>query len=170
MKPFHLIPINRAQLMKPLLTALSLIVIGASSCLCVQAADLAQDFTKPSAAAKAGVLWMWMDGNISKEGITADLEAMARVGIGRALIFNVKSEVQGGPAPFFSPQWFDLFHFAVSEAERLGLEISFHNCAGYSSSGGPWIKPQNAAQIIVVGEVQAQGGTTFDAVLPQGKL
>ena len=134
------------------------------------ATSLAAGFSQPPAAAKAGVLWMWMDGYISKEGITADLEAMDRVGIGRALIFNIFQSFPAGPAPFFRPQWFDVFNHAVSEAGRLGLEISFHNCAGYSSSGGPWIKPENAAQIIVVGETQAQGGTTFDAVLPQGIL
>jgi len=135
-----------------------------------QAEELTQGFVQPSADAKARVFWMWMNGNITKEGITADLEAMARVGIGGALVFNVRSEFSPGPAPYFSPEWFELFHHTVSEAERLGMEIAFHNCAGYSSSGGPWITPERGAQMIAVGEAQASGGTTFDAVLPQGTL
>ena len=38
-----------------------------------------------------------MNGNITREGITADLEAMARVGVGGAQIFNVYCGIPAGP-------------------------------------------------------------------------
>jgi hypothetical protein len=46
-------------------------------------------FITPPDSARPHTWWHWMNGNVTKEGITADLEAMAKVGIGGAQIFNV---------------------------------------------------------------------------------
>ena len=46
--------------------------------------DLAAAFANPPEATRPYVLWMWMGCNISKEGITRDLEAMKEAGIGGA--------------------------------------------------------------------------------------
>jgi hypothetical protein len=46
------------------------------------------NFQNPPEAAKPRVWWLWMSGNVSKEGITADLEWMNRVGIGGMQIFD----------------------------------------------------------------------------------
>ena len=108
-----------------------------------------------------------MNGNVTKEGITADLESMQRVGIGGFQVFNPLEGIPEGPVPYMSPQWLDMMRFAASEADRLGLEMCFHNCAGWSSSGGPWIKPSQAMQTVVISETQAKGPAKFDAVLPQ---
>ena len=124
-------------------------------------------FTNPPASAKPQTWWHWLNGNISKEGITADLEAMKRVGIQEAQIFNVDMGYPEGPAPFLSSEWLELFKFAVSEAKRIGLGIGFHNGAGWSSSGGPWITPEYAMQTVVYSEVQHKGGVKFKGELPQ---
>ena len=108
-----------------------------------------------------------MNGNITKEGITADLESMRRVGINGVEIFNVSEQIPDGPAPFMSPQWLELFRFAGAEADRLGIEVCFHNCAGWSSSGGPWIKPEYAMQTLVSSELKVSGGQRFKASLPK---
>lgn len=128
--------------------------------------DLENGFQNPPPSAKARTWWHWMNGNISKSGITADLEAMKRVGIQEAQIFNVGHNPQGA-VPYMSPEWLDLFHFAASEASRLGLELGFHNGAGWSSSGGPWMKPENAMQMLVYSELSPKGGQLFKAYLPQ---
>ena len=104
---------------------------------------------------------------MSKEGITADLEGMQQVGIHAATIFNVSQGYPEGPVDFMSPQWLDTFKFAASEAERLGLELSFHNAAGWSSSGGPWITPEYSMQKVVVSVKQVPGGHSFRGVLSQ---
>jgi len=44
---------------------------------------LAEGFTVPPDSVKPWVYWYWISDNNSKEGITRDLEAMARVGIAR---------------------------------------------------------------------------------------
>ncbi|MGI6231665.1 MAG: glycosyl hydrolase [Prevotella sp.] len=72
-----------------------------------------------------------------------------------------------GPADYMSPQWLDLFSFAVSEAHRLGMELGFHNAAGWSSSGGPWVTPENAMQTVVVSETNTTGGKPQTIKLPQ---
>jgi hypothetical protein len=83
-----------------------------------------------------------MNGNISKEGITLDLEAMKSVGLGGCQLFQVGSYVAKGPVVYGSPEHLQLLKFAASEANRLDLDFAVHNCAGWSSSGGPHITPE----------------------------
>lgn len=129
--------------------------------------DLEQDFKNPPPAAKARTWWHWLNGNVTKEGITADLEAMKKVGIQEAQIFNVDGGLPQGPIKYLSSEWLALFKHAAEEAKRLGLELAFHNSAGWSSSGGPWVTPEHAMQTLVYSEVVIEGGKTFNGQLPQ---
>lgn len=123
-------------------------------------------FLNPPAFAKARTWWHWIDGNVTKEGITADLEAMKRVGIQEAQIFNVGMGFPQGPAIYLSDLWLEFFHFAVQEADRLGIEIAFNNAAGWANSGGPWVTPEYAMQNMVFSEVKHAGKTKFKGTLP----
>lgn len=127
---------------------------------------LPQGFARPPHSARPHTWWHWMNGNISKEGITADLEAMAAVGIGGAQIFNVDQGIPAGKVPFLSPAWIDAVDHAAKEARRLGLELCLHNCAGWSSSGGPWITPEYSMQMLTWSETGATGGKTLTVTLP----
>jgi (4-O-methyl)-D-glucuronate---lignin esterase len=129
--------------------------------------DLAGGFAVPPDSARPHTWWHWMNGNITKEGITADLEAMKRVGIGGAQIFNVSERIPEGPVDIMSPQWLELIRHAAAEADRLGMELCFHNCPGWANSGGPWIRPEHGMQTVVTSKTQAKGPTHFDAVLSQ---
>ncbi len=122
-------------------------------------------FQDPPDEAKPWVYWFWLNGNITAEGITADLEAMARVGIGGALIMEVDQGIPRGSVDFMSDAWRGLFKHAVAEAGRLGLEINMNNDAGWNGSGGPWVTPENAMQKVVYSETLAAGPCTFDTVL-----
>lgn len=108
------------------------------------AATLESGFRHPPVLAQPHTWWHWMGGNASKEGITADLEAMKQAGIGGAHIFDAGQGIPAGPIAYNSPAWRDLMAFAMEEAGRLGLEMTMHNCSGWSSSGGPWVKPEDA--------------------------
>ncbi|GHV07761.1 hypothetical protein FACS1894160_0900 [Bacteroidia bacterium] len=121
--------------------------------------ELEKGFISPPASAKPHTWWHWMNGNISKEGITADLEAMAEAGLGGAQIFNAAEGIPHGPIQFNSSEWIDMVKHASLEAKRLGLEICIHNCAGWSSSGGPWNTPENSMKIVVTSETQVKGPT-----------
>jgi len=133
---------------------------------------LEQNFAQPPASAKPHTWWHWMNGNITKEGITADLEAMKRVGIGGAQSFNVGDGIPAGPVNYMSPAWRALAKHAITEADRLGLEICLHNCPGWSASGGPWITPEYAMQQVVFAEKQIQGPLKFSGEIepPKGNL
>ena len=98
-------------------------------------------FLNPPDASKPNTWWHWMNGNITKVGITADLEAMKQIGLGGATIVNVDCGIPRGDTPFMSPAWRDDFKFAMQEADRLGFKLCVENCAGWSSSGGPWNTP-----------------------------
>src|SRR5580704_13684650 len=124
-------------------------------------------FLAPPDSARPQVWWHWMNGNITRAGITADLEAMKHVGVGGATIVNVDCDIPRGPVKFMSPEWRDLFQFALQEANRLGLEICVENCAGWSSSGGPWNTPEHAMQCLTSSETRVQGPVVFDRKLAQ---
>ncbi len=138
-----------------------------SVCVAQTPEELAQGFQNPPDAARPWVYWFWLNGNITREGITADLEAMKRVGIGGVLIMEVDQGAPLGPIPFASPEWRKLFQHVVSEADRLGLEVNMNNDAGWNGSGGPWITPDKSMQKVVWSETLVEGPTRFDDALPQ---
>ncbi len=138
-----------------------------SVCVAQTPEELAQGFQNPPDAARPWVYWFWLNGNITREGITADLEAMKRVGIGGVLIMEVDQGAPLGPIPFASPEWRKLFQHVVSEAERIGLEVNMNNDAGWNGSGGPWITPDKSMQKVVWSETLVEGPTRFDDALPQ---
>jgi hypothetical protein len=51
-------------------------------------AELERGFARPPDTAKPRAWWHWMNGNVTKEGITADLEWMKRVGIAGFQMFD----------------------------------------------------------------------------------
>lgn len=101
-------------------------------------------FKNPPEWAKPHTWWHWMGGNVTKEGITADLEAMKFAGIGGGHIFDAGQGIPDGPIKYNSPEWRELMAWAMKEAQRLGLDMTMHNCSGWSSSGGPWVQPEDA--------------------------
>src|SRR3954470_16724526 len=134
----------------------------------IKAADsLEQGFISPPDEAKPRTWWHWVNGNISKEGITADLEAMKRVGVGGAQILNVAPGNPPGPVKFDSPQWWELMRHAARECDRLGLELTIADCAGWSESGGTWVTPEQSMQKIVTSETRVKGPQKLSQTLAQ---
>ena len=86
--------------------------------------ELRKNFLTPPDSARPGVYWYFMDGNMSKEAMTADLESMKAVGIGNVLFLEVNIGVPRGKVDLLSDQWQEMFTHAVREAERLGITIS----------------------------------------------
>ena len=149
--------------MKRLLLA-ALFLASCASLACA-GDDLARGFARPPQSARPWVYWFPLSGNLSKEGITADLEALQRVGIGGVLYMEVDQGAPKGPADFAGPLWRELFQHACKEANRLGLEINMNNDAGWCGSGGPWITPELSMQRVVWTETPVQGPKSFAGVL-----
>ena len=128
--------------------------------------DLAANFKNPPASALPHTWWHWMGGNVTKEGITADLEAMKQGGIGGAHIFDAGQGIPDGPIKYNSPEWRALMVHALVEAKRLGLDMTMHNSSGWSSSGGPWVTKEDAMKKIVFSKAIVQGGEKVKVPAP----
>lgn len=122
-----------------------------------------------AAAAEGARPWVysfWLDGNVTKEGITADLQAMKEAGLGGLLFMDGSLGLPQGPYHFMSGPWQALFAHLVAEAHRLGLSINLNNGPGWSGSAGPWVSPEDASQVVVHGRMTLAGPSQWDGPLP----
>lgn len=123
-----------------------------------ETSNLEDEFKNPPEASRPRTWMHAMSGNMTKAGITKDLEAMAKVGLGGLLLFNITQGIPNGPIKYNSPQHHEMIAHAAKEAERLGLTFGVHNCDGWSASGGPWVTPEESMKMVVWSEVQVSGG------------
>jgi len=115
-------------------------------------------FTHPPDSIQTSVYWYWMSDNISKEGVVKDLHAMKSVGINRAFIGNIGYETTPyGKVKILSEEWWDILHTALKTATALNIEIGIFNSPGWSQSGGPWIKPDQAMRYLTGTELNVTG-------------
>ena len=133
----------------------------------LMASSLEQSFKNPPNSAKAWCYWWWMNGLASKEGITRDFEEMKKQGISGALLFDAESGGPGVPQGpvFMGPEWRELFKFALSEADRLGITLTANICRTWNA-GGPWVTPEHGIKQIVHSESKVKGPAKVDIVLP----
>ncbi len=146
---------------KAFLLLLSSVVLSAG------AADLEAGFKAPPREAKPHTWYHMMNGNVTKAGITRDFEELAKVGIGGVQMFDANCNTPAGEMKFNSPEWFDMFRHAASEARRLGLEICIPNCSGWSSSGGPWNPPSNGMKRVTFSLTKVTGPKRVEVKLPR---
>jgi hypothetical protein len=125
-----------------------------------------ENFKNPPEEFKPRTWFHAMSGNMSKEGLTKDLEAIEKVGIGGILLFNISQGIPNGPVKYNSPEHHEMLKHAAAECERLGLSFGVHNCDGWSSSGGPWITPEQSMKMVVWSEIVSDGGKV-ELLLPQ---
>jgi hypothetical protein len=128
---------------------------------------LKQGFLNPPDSARPGVYWYFMDGNMSKEAMTKDLESMKEVGIGNVLFLEVNVGIPRGEVNFLSEEWQGLFKHAVREAERLGITITLGVGPGWSGSGGPWVSGKESMQHLVSSTVKVSGSEKAPVMLPK---
>ncbi len=123
--------------------------------------SLAESFRNPPQPAKPLIIWQWLNGVVSKEGITADLEAFKKAGLGGVQNFQI-----GGPnqaladdpsVQLGNEKWRELMRFTLDECARLGLTFGTHNCPGWSSSAAPYVKAEDSMQKLVWTELKASG-------------
>ena len=137
----------------------------------VAADDLERGFAQPPHAAKPWVFWFWINGNISKEGITADLEALQHAGVGGVIWMEVSGPwwAPDGKVTALSPQWHEAMQWAFRECGRLGLEFDLSLDFGYGS-GGPHITPDRSMQKLYWSETEIAGAKQVVQLLPKPEL
>ncbi len=149
------------HLMKHILLHMLTLLAGYSV---LHAAPLDDTFANPPDESKPWCYWYWLNNNISKDGVTKDLETMNKVGIKLAMIGNIEG---GGPVKMFSPEWYEITRHALKEANRLSIGLMMFNAPGWSQSGGPWITPEQSMRRVAWTEVPAQGGAFSAKVRPK---
>jgi len=134
----------------------------ASMAVGLNAQDLDESFRNPPETAKPWTFWFWINGNMSREGITKDLEAMKQKGINGVLWMEVsgpqwapQGQIEAGTKP-----WGDTMQWAIAEADRLGMAFDMTVDFGYGT-GGPHIRPDNSMQKLVWSETNIKGGETI---------
>ena len=135
--------------------------------------SLVRGFETPPDSAKPRVWWHWMNGNITREGITRDLEWMKRVGIGGFQNFDAALgpvKVVDNRLVYMTPEWKETFRYAIDLADRLGLEVAIAGSPGWSESGGPWVQPAQAMKKFVWSETRIAGGPPFHGVALQAAI
>jgi len=139
--------------------------------LSLPSAALEQRFQIPPREAGVSCWWWWLNGNVTREAITKDLEAMRKKGFSGAYIFDAggaehrgNAQVPEGPT-FGSPEWTELYIHALKEAQRLGLKLGLSIQSGWNL-GGPCVTPEFSAKQLVWSEIQAKGPASYSQKLP----
>ena len=140
------------------LFTLSILLSSCGSPKLETTSQLETNFINPPKEAKPKTWMHAMSGNMTKAGLTKDLESMDEVGIGGLLLFNITQGIPNGPIIYNSEKHHDMIKHTAIEAERLGLSFGVHNCDGWSSSGGPWVTPEESMKMVVWSETIISGG------------
>ncbi|MCC5929969.1 MAG: hypothetical protein JJU28_12040 [Cyclobacteriaceae bacterium] len=157
-----------AILFIPLMLVVGLALYGCSQeekLTASECASLQKNFVVPHDTNVVWCYYYWINDDISKEGVTKDMEAMKAFGIGGVLIGNINPELTDGRVPLLSDEWWDITVHAVIEGHRLGIDVGFFNSPGWSQSGGPWINHEKAMRHKVYTETQVTGPMTTRLVL-----
>ncbi|MCK9412017.1 MAG: hypothetical protein M0Q53_06930 [Prolixibacteraceae bacterium] len=133
------------------------------------------EFLSPPNSTKVNTWWHWISGNITKDGITKDLESMKQQGVSQATILNIGDQTTWFnpktyvpvPIKFNSDDWYKMFQWALKEANRLDIKIGVQNCDGWSTSGGPWISPELSMKKYTWSKSIFDGGQVLNTQLPQ---
>ena len=111
--------------------------------------------------------WYWISDNISKEGHHPRSGSHGprghRRGADRQRLLR---RHPGGRFKVLSEPWWELVEHAIREGGRVGVNIAMFNCPGWSQSGGPWIKPEQAMRYLVSSETRVHGPVAFQQQLP----
>lgn len=163
-----MIAIKKTGRLYPLLLVLCMLLTHCSS-PSDEGVNLEAGFISPPDSARPRVWWHWMNGNITKEGIRSDLEWMKRIGIAGFQNFDAAlatPQIVENRLVYMTPEWKDAFLFTTKLADSLELEMAIAGSPGWSESGGPWVKPEQAMKKLVWSEMRIEGGKLFSGKLP----
>ena len=130
-------------------------------------AGLREDFANPPDRTRLQMWYHWVGDCVTREGLARDFKAFGDLGVGMVHVISPNMANLPVTAKTMSPEWLDLFAFAIGEAAKNGVKISLHNCPGWSSSGGPWIKPEDSMKIVVASETDVDLARESKVKLPQ---
>lgn len=124
------------------------------------------EFRNPEDSTRTKVWWFHGETETTREGITADLEAYRRAGVGGIVYYDQVHGNCEGAFDAFSPEWWEMLKFSAAEARRLSLSFEINISNGYVA-GGPWITEESGMQRLCSSETIVKGGRTLKVTLPR---
>jgi hypothetical protein len=136
--------------------------------------DLVEGFRNPGNEARPRAYWNWLNGDVSKAGLSRDLEEAKDKGLGGLLMWDTEAMrnqdgfVPAGP-PFMGEKSQGYIHHAINEAKRLEMDLGLI-CASGWNSGGSWVPPEMASKnlfsagVVVTGPGQVRQKLPFPEV------
>ncbi len=145
-------------------------VAGGDSASFPPVSDGYAEFASPPASYRPETWFHLIGGNVAKEGLTVDLEAVAAAGLSGIQLFHGSGRAWPGVSPqiqTLSPAWDGMIEHVANETRRLGLRFTMQNCPGWAMSGGPWITPDRAMRHLIWSREDVAGGSEVSVSLPQ---
>lgn len=114
--------------------------------------------------------WFHGETETTKAGITADLEAFKKAGIGGVVYYDQSHGKAENAFDGFSGEWWKRLRFAAEEAERIGLSFEINISNGFVA-GGKWINYENGMKRLASTERLIDGGRYFEGKIeaPENK-
>ncbi len=148
----------------------SILLVTGFQPMIAQSALRQQFVNSPVQEARPWTFWYWMFGAVTPEGITADLEAMHRIGLGGAYLMPIKGVEQGpqyeGKAQQLTPEWWRMVSHSMREAHRRGMQLGMHICDGFPLAGGPWTTSEGSMYKAFGRDTIVNGGNIRNLTLP----
>ncbi|MCK4967112.1 hypothetical protein KAS50_08775, partial [bacterium] len=133
--------------------------------------SLSDGFLDPPTDVRPWAYWVWTNGNFNYSRMTYELEEMKAKGLGGYDIFDVGERYQetgvvpAGPA-FLEKESLEAIHYAVREAERLGMGLGLITSSSWNA-GGAWVKPEHANMALYPSEgIIVKGPAHISKTLP----
>lgn len=147
-------------MIRPRVILFLLIVITATSCKKQEVVEPV--WPKATQENKPWSRWWWEGSALTKEGITAEMEAYKKAGLGGLEITPIYG-VHGYEKQFvnfLSPEWMELFLHTLKEAGRLDMGIDMATGTGWPF-GGPWVGDEHACRNMYHKVYEVKGGQSL---------
>lgn len=124
-----------------------------------------EEFSHPQDSTRTKVWWFHGETETTREGITADLEAYKKAGVGGVVYYDQVHGKCENALLAFEPAWWDMLRFAALEAQRIGLSFEINLSNGFVA-GGPWITKKLGMQRLTASDTLVNGGKRLSITLP----
>ncbi len=160
--------------MKKIAVFLMIVILASCSSPEQQDSDLISGFENPGNIARPKAYWNWLNGDVSYDGLTFDLEEAKDKGLGGLQMWDTEAMrnpngfVPAGP-PFMSTKSVAAMKHAIKEAKRLDLNLGLITSSGWNA-GGPWVPPELASKNLYSSNIIVSGSGRIKSKLPFPKV
>ncbi|RLE01394.1 MAG: hypothetical protein DRI99_01120 [Candidatus Aminicenantes bacterium] len=163
--------------MKKIISILFLVMFLSTGCeVKTKDTDLVNGFKQPGHEARPRAYWNWLNGAVTLDGLTRDLEEAKDKGLAGLEIWDTEAMqnpdgfVPTGP-PFLGPESVAAIHHSMKEAHKLGLTLGLVTSSGWNA-GGSWVPPEMASKnlyysiLVIKGPAKIRQQLEFPEVPP----